>query len=249
MKLGRIALILLAVVVGEATEHPIRNLLFRTGLYLPDQHKAAQCSVVSNYLPNEEEHLLWSAAAGTRISDWVQNESGCKTALECSRASSSLDYWAVSQSDPNGDGVDMKIVKKWYQSDYCQNLVSSYKARNIDPAPIIREASIPVSNVAQVKVIPDGEVSSVNDVASNKTVRDTTLSIIEIRLLEKPILTEEGIHLKTDKGEFSMYAVNAEKQIWSVFDSAQQGQCLRLEAEKEFNFSDASGIKHIEVCK
>lgn len=71
---------------------------------------------------------------------------------------------------------------------------------------------------------------------------------IKIDLTKKPEFTEEGIHLTTKQGNYSMYAVNANKKIFDAFRQAKNGQCLELDTEKGFDFSDASGIKSVKSC-
>ena len=73
--------------------------------------------------------------------------------------------------------------------------------------------------------------------------------VIKIQLKDKPVFSEEGIHIKTDKGNYSMYAVYTSEQISSAFARAKKGQCLALETEKGFDFNNASGIKKIKSCK
>jgi hypothetical protein len=72
---------------------------------------------------------------------------------------------------------------------------------------------------------------------------------IEITLKKKPVLTEEGIHISTDKGDHAMYAVHASPRVYAAFNAAKKGQCLLLNTESEFSFTDASQIKSIKSCK
>lgn len=73
-------------------------------------------------------------------------------------------------------------------------------------------------------------------------------TVTEINLLETPERTEEGLHINTDKGIFHMYAVNVLEEVGNAFANAKKGQCLALETEKDFDFSDASGIKRVKPC-
>jgi hypothetical protein len=72
---------------------------------------------------------------------------------------------------------------------------------------------------------------------------------VQINLTKKPDLTEEGIHLATSKGNYAMYALNASASVSKAFGNAKKGQCLELETEKGFDFTDASGIKSVKPCK
>ena len=45
-----------------------------------------------------------------------------------------------------------------------------------------------------------------------------------------------------------MYAVNVLEEVGNAFANAKKGQCLALETEKDFDFSDASGIKRVKPC-
>lgn len=71
---------------------------------------------------------------------------------------------------------------------------------------------------------------------------------VQIDLTKKPVLSEEGIHLSTKQGDYSMYAVYASKNVFKAFEQAKKGQCLELETKKGFNFSDASGITNVKPC-
>lgn len=41
---------------------------------------------------------------------------------------------------------------------------------------------------------------------------------VQINLTKKPVLSEEGIHLSTKQGDYSMYAVYASKNVFKVFE-------------------------------
>lgn len=249
MKLSKVILIVLALVATEITESPFRKLSAQFGFFLPEQAKAAQCLAVSDLLADDKEHLLWYEAARARISDWIKNDSGCSTAMECVQLDTQITYWARTRARPNGgDDPDMGVIEKWRKSEYCQDLVASYQSALLlkDQANSLASPAIPnMSN----PTTPAVRASGVTDTTSENTARGLTLVAIEIRLLDKPVVTEEGIYLKTDRGEFSMYSVNAQEVIRTAFNNAEKGQCLRLETDKEFSFSDASGIQRIEACR
>ena len=71
---------------------------------------------------------------------------------------------------------------------------------------------------------------------------------VQINLTKKPDLSEEGIHLSTKQGDYSMYAVYASKKVFKAFEQAKKGQCLELETKKGFDFSDASEITNVKPC-
>jgi len=71
---------------------------------------------------------------------------------------------------------------------------------------------------------------------------------VQINLTKKPELSEEGIHLSTKQGNYSMYAVYASKKVFKAFEQAKKGQCLELETNKGFDFSDASKIINVKPC-
>lgn len=79
--------------------------------------------------------------------------------------------------------------------------------------------------------------------------QENTVSTIEINLLANPELSDEGISLTTDKGTFNMYSVNAPDQVRAAFANAKTGECLLLETANGFNFTDASGIRNVGLCK
>ena len=70
---------------------------------------------------------------------------------------------------------------------------------------------------------------------------------VEIKLLKKPELTEEGIHLQTNKGQHALYAMNATANIWQAFGKAKKGQCLQLTTTADFDFDNADKIKKVSV--
>jgi LPS sulfotransferase NodH len=70
---------------------------------------------------------------------------------------------------------------------------------------------------------------------------------IDVRLLTKPQLSEEGIHIQTAQGHHAMYALRAKDTVYRAFERARAGQCLRLHVTPDFDFTDASQISKVST--
>ena len=72
---------------------------------------------------------------------------------------------------------------------------------------------------------------------------------VQITLKKPAVFSEEGVHLSTDKGQHSLYAVNAQDKILKALAAAKKGQCLKLEVADGFDFTDASDIRSVGACQ
>lgn len=183
MKPLRIVLIVVALISVEVTEAPGRKLLAELG-FVPDQVKAAQCLTVSHFLP-ENEARIWSGAANEKISYWLEHESGCSTPMECMQRQLSVIHWAEQKAHPDGNSPSKDILSKWRNSEFCQNLVTSYieKSRQGDYTKSTLEAPQPqaqqepqIKNPENTKLMrdeidhsPNAEPNSIQDATSKQS--------------------------------------------------------------------------------
>lgn len=125
MKPIKIVLIAIALIAVEITEAPFQKLFAEFG-FAPDEVKAAQCLTVSRFLP-ENEARIWSHAAHEKISYWLEHQSGCSTPNECLQRRLGVINRVEQKAHPDGNSPSQDILEKWKNSDYCQNLVASYR--------------------------------------------------------------------------------------------------------------------------
>lgn len=66
----------------------------------------------------------------------------------------------------------------------------------------------------------------------------------QVTLTQKPVFTEEGTHLSTDKGEFALYTNSLPKEVVELLDKANQGDCLIISS----GGSIRDTIKGMQIC-
>lgn len=138
-------------------------------------------------------------------------------------------------------GLVLAVAIPAYKDYQAQEAAAVY-AKQVEAERLAYEAKeLEARRLAELEAKRQAELAAVQQAAN--------VSIIEIHLLEKPEFSEEGIYLKTEKGSATMYAVNAQEQVRNAFSKAEKGQCLRLETVIGFDFSDASGIKRVDLCQ
>lgn len=150
MKPITIVLIAAALVAFEITESPFRKLLAEFG-FVPDEVKAAQCLTVSRFLP-EDEARIWSQAANESISYWLEHQSGCSTPNECLRHRLRVVNWVERKAHPDGNSPSQDVLKTWHNSDYCQNLVASYREKSVLNDQINLESALTPERKAKTQV-------------------------------------------------------------------------------------------------
>lgn len=94
--------------------------------FFPEHVQAQQCLTVSRFL-SENEAPIWREASEKRISYWLKNQSGCLDSMECMQQRQALSSFVELRAAPDENNVSRDIIKKWMNSDYCQNLVASHQ--------------------------------------------------------------------------------------------------------------------------
>lgn len=123
-----------------------------------DAEKAAQCLTVSHFL-DEKDARIWSAAAGERISYWVEHDSGCSTPKECMQSQLKLIHKTEQKLHPDGDRPDRELLLKWLKSDFCKTLVTSYVEKSKEAARFNSKQE----NAPQPRVQPSPQKTTANN--------------------------------------------------------------------------------------
>jgi len=189
MKLFKLLLVAAVLVAVEITESPFRKMLEKLG-FASDEVKAAQCLTVARFLP-DEEGTIWKLAAEDKISYIIHDELQCSTPNDCLHQRLSIRGVAERQAHPDGHRADPEILKEWYTSSYCQDLVKSYSEKN-PPASKTKELSD-----AAKQAIRDGFVDITDptvEACTDKKIEEIKKEIGEEAMINYQIFNEAAVN-------------------------------------------------------